>query len=142
MGRFYILFTVMLSLCSCSTKNEEKEERRVNHNYEEVSDKRVSWSQIFKQENDDYLCYFYSETCGHCQNLKNEIIEYSFTSPIPFYFVKNSPDFIVSENIEDTIGVSSLEHFFIKGTPSLIEIKNKKVNKNIAGEIKIRDYIS
>lgn len=140
MGKVLFLTLLIVSLSSCT--NQESKKEVVEHSYDEVIDQSISWLEIFSISEKDYLLYFYSETCPHCQEIKNEIIEYSLSVSEPFYFVKESEGFVYRTNIEDTIQVSTLEFFFIKGTPTLVEIKDKKVNKNIAGVTKIRDYIS
>ena len=53
--------------------------------------------------------------------------------PNPFYFVQYTDEIPIGTNVEITIGVTSVEECFIKGTPTLILIENGAVSFNIAG---------
>ena len=69
----------------------------------------------------------------HCLSIKDQIEEFADTSIIPFYFVQYTDEIPIGTNVEITIGVTSVEECFIKGTPTLILIENGAVSFNIAG---------
>lgn len=93
----------------------------------------MTWIDLFAHTEELYLVYVYSDTCMHCLSIKDQIEEFADTSIIPFYFVQYTDEIPIGTNVEITIGVTSVEECFIKGTPTLILIENGAVSFNIAG---------
>ena len=102
------------------------------HSYDEVKDKMILYSNIFGFDEDDYYVYFFSRTCSHCNSLKPFIIEQALAKN-NIYFVESSDAVVFVENVESTIGLMSIENFGILGYPTLIEIKDKTIVKNLVG---------
>ena len=49
------------------------------------------------------------------------------------YFVQDSEDVVIDKNVDQTIGINDVESLLIKGFPSLVQIDNKTITKNVAG---------
>ena len=91
------------------------------------------WNQLFAHPEQEYLNYIYSDTCYHCLSIKEEIEEFACSCSVAFYFIPFEEDIPIGIDIEATIGATSVEECFIKGTPTLILIENWMVSFNIAG---------
>ena len=136
-----IFLPCLFTLVSCQheeTSIDSKEE--IEHDYDEISDKEITWEEMFMIEKAQYLIYFYSPTCSHCKEIKNEIIDYALSKD-NFYFLRYSDDVIIAPEIKSTIGATSIDEVAILGTPSLIEIIDGVLSSNIAGSKAILDFL-
>lgn len=104
----------------------------IEHSYTEVLDKKIEWNSIFSIAKPTYFVYFYSKTCSHCEQLKNRIIEYSFSHE-NIYFVEDGKDTVLLNDVNFTLGIDSIDKFGILGFPSLIKVENQKCVLNVAG---------
>ena len=130
------------ALISCrGDKTESSDYTVYEHDYNEIEELLISWGDIFKIEDPRYYVYFYSETCSHCKNIKNEVIGYSLSNQTPMYFVTFNKEVVVSHDISNTIGLTSVEGLSILGTPSLLDIESGVIVQNIAGETAILNYL-
>ena len=127
----------LLLLCGCSPQKPPEEE----HNYHEIKDKLIDWNYIFEQEENDYLVYFYSERCGYCNEIKQDIIKFYLAEIIPMYFVCTDFDAVVGPR-GDLTGVDNIDDFYIFGTPFLSRLKNHKIANYYVGVSEIRSFIS
>ena len=100
-----------------------------------------SWNELFAHTDEDYLVYIYSETCFHCLSIKDEIDSFSANCKLPFYYLEFSEDIPIGQDIENTIGATTVEECFIRGTPTLLLIENKAISFNIAGTTNILETI-
>ncbi len=147
MKKLIYIFVSVISLTSCSShfaisSNEQNEiiTSTKEHDYNEVSDKKITWNCIFFEAKVPYFVYCYSLTCSHCASLKNAIIEYAINND-NLYFCEDSKDTILKGEVDNTIGVSSSSELAIKGFPSLIKIEEGKVVLNLYGETKISNEL-
>lgn len=143
MRRIYFLAAIPLLLGSCAlTKKEEKINVTdvvipdADHEYFEVEDMYINWSDILNQNNDTYYVYIYSTTCSHCKELKNWIIEKALERD-DIYFVKGSSENKVKTDVSQTIGATEVENIAILGYPTLLKISNKTLVVNVAGNSQI-----
>ena len=137
-------FSLLLTLLGCSNNTSTDTidyTPTISHDYKEVEDKFISWDNLFKIEQAWYYVYIFSYSCGHCLNIKNEIIEYSLNHD-NFYFVEFNKDIPILTNIEETINQIDIQYVGILGTPSLLEIYNKVLIGNVAGEKEILKTIA
>ena len=137
MRKLSSLLLPLLLLTGCGGKAVPQEQ----HNYHEIKDRLIEWNNIFEQEEDDYLVYFYSERCGHCNELKQDILSFYFKEYIPMYFVCTDYDAVVGPR-SDIAGVDNIDDFFIFGTPFLTRFKDHKVSNYYVGVAEIRSFIS
>ncbi len=110
------------------------------HNYFEIEEKLVGWNDIFNIYLYKYYVYYFSRTCSHCEEIKNWIIETALKRD-DIFFVKASEKDTIEIDVSDTIGLETIENMKIMGYPSLIEITNWKVTKNVAGKTQIKNLI-
>ena len=113
----------------------------VFHNYHEIKDRLIPWNEIFNQEEDYYFVYFYSETCGHCNDIKQDVLNYYFESINPMYFVCTNYEAVIGPK-KELYGIDNIDEFYIFGTPFMIEIKDHTILDYYAGTIEILEFIS
>ena len=147
MKRFYFLLVTPLLLGGCSlTKKEQKIETKniqipeADHEYFEVDKYLINWDDIFLQNIDNYYVYIYSQTCSHCQQLKNWIISEALKRG-DIFFVKGSMKDSLSSDVSNTIGATSIDNLSIEGYPTLLRIEEKTLVKNVAGNSKILELL-
>lgn len=135
---FCLTLVAFLSLGGCVSESYSTSfdsatiEPTVTHSYSEISDKKIAWNDVFFPQKEHYFVYLYSLTCNHCNQLKNAIIEYGLSHD-DIYFVQDSEDVIINKNTDQTIGITDVKNLCIKGFPSLLEIHDKTLVKNVAG---------
>ena len=130
-----LCFSLLLSGC-VPTSNIEL----VIYDYEDVSDARIKWSDIFSQEEDQYSVYFYSVTCGHCAEIKQNVLSYYFLDIETMYFVQTDEETKFGAVVVLT-GISDIDLFHIFGTPFLVNIKEHSVSSYCGGVNSILKYI-
>lgn len=137
MKKLICLTLPLLIITGCSPSNKEEQ----NHNYHEIRDHLITWSDIFSIPSTDYLVYFYSERCGHCAEIKNRVIDYYEHTSNEMYFVCTDIDAVYGKTI-DLTGIDNVEDFYIFGTPFLTRIYQYKVKEYYAGSNAILDFIN
>ena len=132
---------------SCSlTKKEEKFIPQNNvvietsHEYFEVENFYINWKDILVQNKDIYYVYIYSQTCSHCLDLKNWIIEKALERQ-DIFFMKGTNKDVIATDVSNTIGITSIENLAILGYPTMLKIQDKTLVKNEAGNSKIKDLL-
>lgn len=78
-----------------------------------------------------YMAYYYSDECGHCQEVKSDIIDFlTDYDDMPFYLldVVDAPD---------STGVEGLS-----GTPTLLIISDGMITEAYVGKERVREYIA
>ena len=136
-----LLFTNLLLLTGCSITQEPTSSKPLL-DYDDFKDRQVLFSDTFLIDEPDYMLYIYSLTCGHCKEIKQDVLNYVNDVDYPIYLSQFTSDIVVGNDIEETIGVSSTDDLFIAGTPTLIHIIDKKVYANIPGTSSILSYLS
>lgn len=137
-------FSLLLAIVGCSNSSITESldyTPSFSHDYDEVGERFITWESLFDINNDWYFVYVFSYTCGHCQNIKNEVIEYSLNHD-NFYFVEYSKDIPILATVEETINQTEIQYVGILGTPSLLEVYNKVLINNVAGEKEISKIIA
>ena len=105
--------------------------------------KQITTQNLFNMDDYQYLTYFYSEYCRHCQNIKDEIDDFAKNTEIAFYyFCVDDQEITYFNNKDGVIGVSALHNFYIVGTPSLVLFTNNTITEYYLGETEILEYIS
>ena len=136
--KFLFLLLIPLVLISgCQRPAETK----IDHNYHETKNDLIFWDNVFAQEQDDYLVYFYSESCGHCNEIKQDVITFYLKELIDMYFVCTDIDAVFGPT-KNLIGVNTIDDFYIFGTPFLTRIKEHAVSEYYVGSNAIRNYIN
>ena len=110
--------------------------------YQITSDKQIGWNELFDINQPRYMVYFYSEYCGYCKLVKQEVLSYFMKDIDEMYFVNvTNEKAIYKSNDGLLIGTKSINDFYIFGTPFLVEITNRTVTNWYAGVESIRLYI-
>ena len=137
MKKIISLVIPLLLLCSCNANKSQP----VTHNYHETKESLIPWSDVFSQTEADYLVYFYSESCGHCNEIKQDVISFYLKELIDMYFVCTDIEANFGPT-KDLIGVDNIESFYIFGTPFLTRIADYQVTEYYVGAKAIRNYIN
>ena len=136
----------LLIILGCNTnetnKTNQVEIKEEGLDYKITDKNQIEWNDVFDQDDTRYSVYFYSERCGHCKIIKEEILSYYLSKKETMYFVNvTGKDGIYKSNDGFLIGVDNIEDFYIIGTPFLIEITNSTISNWYAGVDSIRKYI-
>ena len=137
-----LTFILLTLLSSCSITNHSD---LIYEDYNQLEEYQITWRDLFLQSNSEYFVYIYSLSCLHCQNIKEEVINFVISEKYPTYLIEYTKDIPISNNVEDCIGSSSYVEVTIKGTPSLLQIKNGYLILNAAGSkeiLSVLDYYS
>ena len=125
----FILFLVFsLTLTAC----EPEEEDEAVLEYSDLASKSIfTHLEAESKSNDKYIVYYYQEACSHCQDVKQEILEFAIEFDyIDFYILDtfNAPD------------SSSYEEF--RGTPTAFIISGGEIIESYVGSVKILNFIN
>lgn len=142
MGKFIRLFIIpiFLYLSSCANSSSVGGLPHISYSYDDVIDYYASWENVFSIDMPNYNIYIYSIHCAHCANLKDHIIPYALEHK-NIFFIEYTKDIPIGSNADSTIGITSIDNLFIKGTPSLINITESVVTANLAGQHDIMYYL-
>lgn len=138
-----LLLAVMFA--SCSPAQSEQMSKNAFTEYEINTYQHLDWPDILKQREANYLVVFYSETCTYCQEIMDDVYCFIQDEIIKTYLVntkKTSVKIPIANDIENTLEKSNMDEVFIKGTPSIIEVKQGMVKTNIAGKDKCLTFLN
>ncbi len=124
---FTLLSLTLLSINSCQIS--QNNDTYSTYDYDLVNDKHINYEDIFNINMNHYFVYIYSKTCFYCISIKDEIIHIGLNND-DIFFIEYNESIPINEDIDSTIGVSSVDDLFIIGTPTLIEIVGGKVVVN------------
>ena len=136
MPKFKTLFFLTLLFASCSQETEP-----AKHNYHEIKDSQISWSDIFVQEEDSYYVYFYSELCGHCSDIKQDVISFYLKEEYVLYFVCTDYEKVTGPK-KDLKGIDNIDEFYIFGTPFMVLLDDHIISDYYVGSSEILELIS
>ena len=141
-----LLTTLVTSSCSKDTilcRNEMMEQNPVVEGleYDDFEDRFISWDEVFSIDSTDYFVYFFSRACSHCERLKSFML-LKIKCSENIYLVEACDEMVFTDSIDETIGVKLIEDFAIAGYPSLVEIVEGCVAKNIPGVEMIKNELT
>ena len=128
---------LVATFASCAPAKSEQMSKNAFDEYEIVHTQQIKWSSVLSQIETNYLIFFYSETCPHCHEIMEDVIEFATAEILKTYFldIKQSETKIPIKNeIDDTIGMTSIDELFIAGTPTIIEVEEGMVKTNVPGK--------
>ena len=140
-----MLFLLVLPLLAGCHQTESKlivEEEETTLDYSDFEDLNLEWKNLFSPAKSQYFVYIYSISCGHCNHIKKEVLEYVNVNKESFYLIEFSGDIPTKTNVAETIGKEKVEEISILGTPTLLAVTNWTLSLNIAGEKEIINYLS
>ena len=137
-----LLITPLLIGCQNLGKQDSAANGKGSFDYSDFDDIKLEWNELFSPAKSQYFAYIYSISCGHCERIKETVLNTVDSYKNLFYLIEYSDDIPVITNPFETIGKEKIEEVGILGTPTLIEVSNKFIALNIAGESEITDYLS
>ena len=136
--KHYLSLLILLGSCA---ENASIQEPLEEITIEYPSSSLIKWSNLFDQDSPDYFIYVFAYDCYYCNELKSKVISFSDSSRFPVYFCEYEKSIPIGHNIEITINKDKVEEVFIKGTPTLILIKDKSIAFNVAGKSEVSEMI-
>ena len=128
----FVSLTSLAIVVSCSPIRETTNNKNIVEQEEIIKNKEIPWLEALNQKENHYIIFVYSETCGHCHDMMDEIIDFAKSGILVTYFINTRKNEVTvsREIIENTTDITELS---ILGTPTILEIESKTVIKNIAG---------
>lgn len=97
-----------------------------------------SFYNITDQSEDEYLVYYYSETCGYCNQIKNQVISFATDNNrnIKVYMMDANEAYSTSFPIYDPDTGDEMT-----GTPSLITVVDGQIVHMAPGYVEVTDTL-
>ena len=131
-----ILFiAALLILASCKKQTISSEEKI--YDYADVRDYFIKWEEILSIDKEHYYAYVFSFSCGHCKEIKQDILTKVIEDGWNIYFIEYESDIPIVDSSVPYVGVSNYQELGIIGTPTLFEISNKIVVDRFTGSKEI-----
>ena len=127
-----LLITCFL-LTGCDQKEGESYTCRNDYSYDDVVEKKIGWNEVLSKDKPSYFIYVYFPTCGHCKEIRQDVICFSLSRD-DFFFCEYSKEIPVITYVEDTIGKNKIEEIGIVGTPTLLGVEDGVLTMNIVGK--------
>ena len=141
----FLRFTVSLLsvgfLTSCSSNESSLQTTKKFKDFEVVINNSIKWPDILDQEEENYIIFFYSETCAYCHEIQQEVIDFAITCPLKTYFLDTLENAVPIDS-DKKIGVTNYEEASINGTPSILEVENATITANISGIDECLTYLN
>lgn len=130
-------FVIAAVFTSCSPTKSESSSKNAFQEYEIVNRQAIILDDCLSQEEEQYLVFFHSETCAHCQEIIEDVILFAESNILKTYFLDvskpgNQTPRCSPSDIE--IGIDQVSNIKIVGTPTIIEIEDGITTANVAGK--------
>ena len=132
LSRFIVSLLSIGLITACSHSENASESFKAYKEFEIVANNSITWPEILKQEEKEYIIFFYSETCAYCHEMQKEVVDFATTCPLKTYFLNTSENTVPIKE-EKVINVKNYEEASITGSPSILEVKEATITANIAG---------
>lgn len=136
----FVSLTSLAIVVSCSPSRETTNNKNVIEQEEIIKNQSISWLDALNQKENNYIIFVYSETCGYCHDMMDEIIDFAKSEILVTYFI-NSQIYKVPISNEIKENIADINQLSILGTPTILEIDNKIVVNNIAGIDKCLNFL-
>lgn len=122
-----LTFFLVFSLTGCIVGTEQP----TGLDYSDFADQTItSYDEAENQHSNKYIVYYYSANCGHCQDVKEEILGFfDIFDTLPFYIFDTST----------ATDVSGLEQ--LVGTPAVFVMSDDEVYQVYTGSDNIRFFM-
>jgi len=107
-----------------------------------------TYDQVLDQEKEDYVVYFYSETCPTCQDIKRDVLEVLNdedkdnnnvylvdTNNLSQSAVGEGEEAYTDTNLTEDLGIESIS------TPLFVVVSNGEFEEVIKGPVSIDDFL-
>lgn len=143
MKKLILLSMTLLTSCSAGVVEEVPTVIVPEYDYSITKDDQIKWNDLFSQKEERYLVYFYSEYCGYCKSIKQEVLSYYLLNKEKMYFLDAiKEDAVFKSPANDIIGLTSIDNFHIAGTPMIVEFIELTVTNLYVGCDNIRLYFN
>lgn len=139
MKKLLFLPTLLFLLCNCSAK---KQTSVIEYDYSDVSDLTICWNEVLSVSKNEYFVYIYSSTCGHCNEIKQEVISFALRNYGDLYFVSFNKDIPIINDRNKPLEKDNVDDFGIVGTPSMFRIIEHVVKENYVGKKEIVETLT
>ena len=136
----FVSLTSLAIVVSCSPSRETTNNKNVIEQEEIIKNQSISWFDALNQKENNYIVFVYSETCGYCHDMMDEIIDFAKSEILVTYFI-NSQIYKVPISNEIKENIADINQLSILGTPTILEIDNKIVVNNISGIDKCLNFL-
>ena len=126
------LMTILLTCCSSNKEVIAKE-----YDYNDIVDLKLCWNDVLTVQSDNYYAYIYSETCGHCNEIKQEVISYALSNFGQLYFIPFNKEISIITDRNSVLEKDDVNDLGIVGTPTMFLIINHVVKENYVGKKEI-----
>ena len=130
--RFIVSLLSIGLITSCTPNEDSSLSYKSFKEFKVVTDNSIMWPNILNQEENNYIIFFYSETCAYCHEIQQEVIDFAITCPLKTYFLDTLENAVPIDS-DKKIGVTNYEEASINGTPSILEVENATITANISG---------
>ena len=132
LSRFIVSLLSIGLLASCTPDKNTSEKVKAFDEFEIVIENSIIWPEILNQEEKNYIIFFYSETCAYCHEMQEEIVDFAITCPLKTYFLNVNKSSVPIKPDKET-GIKNYEEAAIAGTPTIFEVEEATLIKNISG---------
>ncbi len=144
MKRFSILLFFLLVLISCNNykTNGREENNDVELDYSNITSYAITYDELITLDS-NFELYIYSTRCGHCNSIKQYVIEYVKSKNInEIYLMEyDSTNISIINNEYQIVGENINSNFVIYGYPILLNINKKIISNYYLGINEILNYI-
>jgi len=106
----------------------------------------ITPEEVLTQEDSEYVVYFYSSTCGYCQELNPTLSSMLEKEQVPYPFynieVSNYQNLFHPSGTKPDAKWMNENEIAIAGTPTLMYIKDGKVIEDFIGSGEILNFLS
>ena len=122
---------ILFTLSACEEEPIDETNTDQEFEYSDLSDIALtSHDQAENMSNNKYIVYYYSATCSHCQEVKQDILGFaSEYEDVDFYIF----------DVSDADDRTSIEEFL--GTPSVLIFSGGELTQIYLGKIRVIDFI-
>lgn len=138
-----LLFVSLMSLSmmmACSSTSENTYSKSIAEQQEFIMNRQISWLDALNQQEDNYIIFVYSETCGRCHDMMDEIVDFAKSNILMTYFIDIQKNEVpIDQEIKENI--ANINELSILGTPTILEVENKVAIKNVPGIDKCLEFL-
>mgnify|MGYP003308482240 CR=1 FL=1 len=142
---FLLTIFAALTMVQCSNSSSKNIDATIDSSaidYDYLKEMHVNWFDILNLSINDYYVYIYSKSCGHCNQIKETILNYALDDRIILRFCEFTDEIPLKSSINPYEIVCSIDDIGILGTPTLLHINNSCLIYNLAGSNNIVSYLT